>query len=96
MNLNSVPEAFSSRLRIAIISSLYCGERDFAELKRITGATDGNLSVQLSKLCDFGYTETRRTIQNKKSHTVCRITESGKSTFEEYVNMLKCLSEAAR
>ena len=50
MELNNIPEAFQTKLRLMIISALVTGSKSFNELKSITGASDGNISVQLSKL----------------------------------------------
>ena len=50
MEINSIPEAFQTKLRLAIISALITGSKTFKELKIITSASDGNLGAQLSKL----------------------------------------------
>ena len=45
-----------SPLRLAIISFLVTnGQSDFKELKEVTKATSGNLSVQLKKLEEASY-----------------------------------------
>lgn len=88
MDLNSIPEAFQTKLRLMIISTLCTGERSFKELKEITGATDGNLSVQISKLEEFGYLTISKEFVGKKTRTTCRISKAGYESFLGYVQML--------
>lgn len=88
MEINSIPDIFQSKLRIAIIAGLMTGEKTFTELKEITGATDGNLSVQISKMEDSGYIEVYKDFFNKKPRTRYNLTEKGKSEFIDYVNTL--------
>ena len=54
-----------------------------------TGATAGNLSVQIDKLSAAGYIEVEKTFKGKKPCTVCRITSTGLKAFEDYVDALK-------
>ena len=62
---------------------------DFVYLKEKTGATAGNLSVQLDKLSTADYIEIEKTYKGKRPLTVCRITKIGIKAFEEYVNTLQ-------
>ena len=79
-----------SELRLAVMSVLICMEQaDFVYLRKETGATAGNLSVQLDKLSQAGYIEVEKTFDGKKPHTICRITEKGRQAFEDYVGALK-------
>jgi DNA-binding PadR family transcriptional regulator len=64
-------------------------EADFAYLKTETGATSGNLSVQLDKLNEAGYIEVKKTFQGKMPRTLCKITPKGIEAFGIYVNNLK-------
>ena len=88
MNYNSIPDALQTKVRIAIISALYNGEKDFNTLKKILELTDGNLSIQVSKLEECEYVEVERKIEGKKRRTIYRLTQKGKSVFKEYVEML--------
>ena len=54
-----------------------------------TGATAGNLSVQIDKLSAARYVEVTKTFRGKKPCTLCRITPLGVQAFEEYVEALK-------
>ena len=88
MKFDSIPEAFKTKLRVAIMAALYNGPKDFNTLKQVTSATDGNLSVQLSKLEELGYVTSMKTIVNKKSHTEYCATDIGRNNFYEYVEFL--------
>jgi DNA-binding MarR family transcriptional regulator len=79
-----------SELRLAVMSVLLSVESaDFVFLREQTGATAGNLSVQIDKLQQAGYISVEKGFQGKKPRTTCTITEQGISAFEEYVAALK-------
>ena len=79
-----------SELRLAIMSILIgVEEADFVFLKEQTGATAGNLSVQLDKLSEAGYITVYKGYKGKKPCTTCSITDSGQAAFAEYVDALK-------
>ena len=79
-----------SQLRLAIMSILMTVEEaDFVYLKEKTEATSGNLSVQLEKLQTAEYIDIEKTFAGKRPRTICRITQSGRDAFEEYVKALR-------
>lgn len=79
-----------SQLRLAIMSLLISVEEaDFVYIKEKTGATAGNLSVQLDKLNEAGYIEIRKFINGKRPKTVCKITPGGIEAFDTYVKTLQ-------
>jgi DNA-binding transcriptional ArsR family regulator len=79
-----------SQLRLAIISLLMnYEEANFIFIREKTRATDGNLSVQLSKLKAAGYIEVKRKIKSNYSETICKMTPAGIKAFEQYVNNMK-------
>lgn len=79
-----------SELRLAVMSVLVnLEEADFVYLREATGATAGNLSVQLDKLSAAGYISVEKTFEAKKPRTICRITAKGLNAFEIYVEALK-------
>ena len=79
-----------SELRLAVMSLLLeVDEADFVYLKKQTGATAGNLSVQLEKLSAAGYIEVEKIFKGKKPCTLCRMTDKGREAFEAYVEALK-------
>ncbi len=79
-----------SELRLAVVSLLInVEEADFVYIKEQTGATAGNLSVQLDKLSQAGYIEMEKSFNGKKPRTTCRLTQQGLRAFEAYVEALK-------
>jgi len=79
-----------AELRLAVMSLLIStDEAEFPYIKEQTGATSGNLSVQIDKLSAAGYIEVEKTFKGKKPCTICRITPKGMEAFEEYVEALK-------
>lgn len=62
---------------------------DFVFLRKQTGATAGNLSVQIDKLQRAGYIEVEKTYRGKLPCTICRMTDTGREAFAEYVDTLK-------
>ena len=83
-----------SELRLAVVSILVGVESaDFVFLREQTGASAGNLSVQIDKLQKAGYITVEKGFKGKMPCTTCRITEQGISAFEEYVESLKSYIE---
>lgn len=79
-----------SELRLAVMSILIGVEQaDFVYLREQTGATAGNLSVQLDKLSKAGYIEIEKTFRGKVPCTICRITDTGRDAFAAYVDALR-------
>ncbi|HZG99688.1 MAG TPA: transcriptional regulator [Flavisolibacter sp.] len=79
-----------SQLRLAIMSLLIgVKEAEFTFIKEKTGATAGNLSVQVQKLKDAGYIEVIKQFKDNYPQTICKITEQGINAFEQYVKDLQ-------
>lgn len=79
-----------SQLRLAIMTLLFSvDEAEFTYIKEKTNATAGNISVQLDKLQAAGYIEIRKEFVGKKTRTSCRMTETGRAAYEEYIDNLK-------
>ena len=79
-----------SELRLAVVSLLISVEEaEFPYIKEQTGATAGNLSVQLDKLSTAGYINVEKTFKGKKPCTLCCMTDKGRKAFEAYVEALK-------
>lgn len=79
-----------SELRLAVISLLAgVDEADFTYLKEQTGATSGNLSVQIDKLSEAGYISVEKGFKGKMPRTTCRITPVGTEAFRSYIKALK-------
>lgn len=79
-----------SELRLAVMSILVSVEQaDFVFLRNRTGATAGNLSVQIDKLQKAEYIAVEKGFNGKKPCTTCRITERGRAAFAEYVEAIR-------
>ncbi|MBR6632662.1 MAG: transcriptional regulator [Alistipes sp.] len=79
-----------SELRLAVVSILIgVEEADFVYIRTETGATAGNLSVQIDKLQKAGYIEVEKGFKGKMPRTICRITDKGREAFREYVETLR-------
>lgn len=85
------------RMRLAILSAL--AGRDavpFAELKTITGATDGNLSVHARRLEEAGYLTCTKSFAGRVPRTEYRITVAGRRGLTEYLNHMEALIKQVR
>jgi DNA-binding transcriptional ArsR family regulator len=79
-----------NQLRLAVVSLLIAvDEADFTYLLERTGATRGNLSVQLTKLKEAGYLEIIKGYKDNYPNTRCRLTKAGIKAFERYVKAIK-------
>lgn len=79
-----------SELRLAVMSVLVnLEEADFVYLREATGATAGNLSVQLDKLAEAGYITIEKGFKGKKPQTLCRIAPTGLKAFSDYVEAIR-------
>ena len=88
--LKELDPLLHSQLRLAIVSILIgVQEADFVYIKGQTGASAGNLSVQVDKLQKAGYISVEKTFQGKMPRTVLMITDTGREAFAQYVDALK-------
>jgi DNA-binding MarR family transcriptional regulator len=86
-----------SQLRLAVISLLMGTESaEFTYLREQTGATAGNLSIQITKLKEAGYIEVEKKFRNNYPQTICSVTVLGREKFSEYVRDLKAYLEAGK
>jgi DNA-binding MarR family transcriptional regulator len=78
-----------SRIRLAVLSILASvKEANFTYLKDAVGTTDGNLSVNITKLEEAGYIAVKKTFRGKKPLTSCTVTTKGKKAFSQYLKAL--------
>lgn len=91
MDIDSIPEAFQSKIRLAILAALITGDRSFNEIKKVTKATDGNLGIHLGKLEEMKYLSVTKDFVAKKPRTTYSLTDTGKAEFKEYVRLLESL-----
>ncbi len=62
---------------------------DFKELKGLTQANPGNVSIQLNKLEEAGYLTVTKGFKNNYQHTSVELTDHGLDAFEQYVEALR-------
>jgi DNA-binding transcriptional ArsR family regulator len=90
MEFKELDPILHSQLRLAAISLLISvKEAEFTFIKEKTGATAGNLSVQLNKLKEAGYIEITKQFKDNYPQTLCKITPAGIEAFEQYVKALQ-------
>jgi len=85
------------RTRLAVLAALAASETlAFNDLKHITGATDGNLSVHARRLEDAGYVHCEKTFSGRTPRTEYRLTAVGRRALEKYLDHMDALIRATR
>ena len=79
------------RARLSVLTSLITNPKGltFNELKQLCSLTDGNLSRHLSVLEEDGMVEMLKGQDGNRPQTVCRITQSGRLRYLEYLETLE-------
>jgi len=80
------------RLRImAALNALPPGAAglEFARLKKLTGATDGNLGAHIETLARAGYVTIDKAFVGKKPQTTVTATATGRGAFARHVASLQ-------
>ena len=79
-----------NQLRLSIMSLLIGVEQaEFNFLLEKTGATRGNLSVQINKLKEGDYIDVKKRFRKNYPLTTCKVTPKGIDAFEKYVEALQ-------
>ncbi|NQV38700.1 MAG: transcriptional regulator [Candidatus Marinimicrobia bacterium] len=87
-----IDDLIHSRIRLSIIALLAsCEEASFVFIRKKTGATDGNLSVQLRKLEEASLITVKKEFIKRKPVSTYSITEKGRNAFQEYVKRIESL-----
>ena len=82
--------------RLMILTILRTVEAvDFLYLQNETSLTKGNLSSHLTRLEEAGYISIEKTYRGKIPLTLCRLTEAGRTAFDEYRRQLRQFVERA-
>ena len=69
---------------------------EFARLKKLTGATDGNLGAHIETLSKAGYVAVEKAFVGKKPQTTGTATTTGRAAFARHVAMLQEIIAASR
>lgn len=93
-----IDDVIHQPLRLRIMAALYA-ERDaepleFARLKAITQATDGNLGSHLTTLERAAYVEIVKDHVGKRSRTRVSISPAGRKAFRRHVDYLREVVES--
>ena len=87
---NDLDPLLHQQLRLSVMSLLMnVKEADFTYIREKTGATAGNLSVQINKLAEAEYIQVKKSFKENYPLTTCTITSNGRIAFEEYVTSLQ-------
>lgn len=85
------------RTRLGILSALVVNRSlSFKELKRLLGATDGNLSVHARKLEEAGYVTCLKSFAGRLPKTEYRLTGPGRRALERYLDHMETLIRMTR
>ena len=87
---NDLNPLLHQQLRLSVMSLLMnVKEADFTYIREKTGATAGNLSVQINKLAEAEYIQVKKSFKENYPLTTCTITSNGRIAFEEDVTSLQ-------
>ena len=77
-------------IRLKILSFLFTVESaSFKKLMEVSGATKGNISVQIKRLEDAGCLKIKKKFEGNYPLTLCNITSKGRKSFELFFISLK-------
>jgi DNA-binding transcriptional ArsR family regulator len=78
------------RARLGVLTSLAAHPKGlaFADLKRLCGLTDGNLSRHLAVLQEAGLVDVVKGYERNRPQSLCRITADGRRRFLDYLAVL--------
>ena len=82
------------RLRImAALTAPGCDTQglEFARLKKLTGATDGNLGAHLDHLARAGYVEAAKAFVARRPRTTVKASPAGRAAFARHVAFLQAI-----
>ncbi len=93
----ALDQLIHERVRLGIVSALAVNDAlTFPDLKRLLGATDGNLSVHARKLEDAGYVSCTKGYDGRVPRTEFRLTAAGRTALERYLDHMEALIRATR
>ncbi len=91
--LAELDEIIHQPLRLKIMAALNAlpavAGLEFVRLKKLTGATDGNLGAHIDTLARAGYVAVDKAFVGKKPQTTVTATAAGRAAFARYVANLQ-------
>ncbi len=88
----ALDEVIHQPVRLRIMAALSASEGeglDFAHLKKLTGATDGNLGAHIDHLTRAGYVEATKAFVGRRPRTTVTATAAGRAAFARHVAFLR-------
>lgn len=79
------------KARLGVLTSLMAHPKGlvFADLKRLCGLTDGNLSRHLQVLEEARLIAIEKGYEGNRPQTICRITAKGRQRYLDYLKVLE-------
>jgi len=96
---DKIDRVIHEKARLSIVASLAAHPDGllFNDLKDLCALTDGNLSRHLTVLQEAGLVDQKKSFQNNRPQTTCKLTASGRKRFAEYVTELeRVVSDAVK
>jgi DNA-binding MarR family transcriptional regulator len=91
--MTELDEVIHQRLRLQIMAALNARPSgaglEFSRLKKLTGATDGNLGAHIETLSKAGYVAIEKAFVGKKPQSTIAATAAGRSAFARHVASLQ-------
>jgi DNA-binding MarR family transcriptional regulator len=92
--MNAPDEIIHQPLRLRLMAALTAlsqGEEslDFSSLKKLTGATDGNLGAHIDTLERAGYVTVEKIFVNRRPRTLVKASTAGRKAFSAHVAFLR-------
>ena len=85
------------RVRLGIVSALAVNDSlTFAELKKLLGTTDGNVSVHARKLEEADYLVCTKSFEGRVPRTEYKLTPTGRAALDKYLKHMEALIRAMR
>ncbi|MFZ0212463.1 MAG: transcriptional regulator [Candidatus Acidiferrales bacterium] len=93
----SLDRLIHERTRLGIVSALAVNATlSFNELKKLVGASDGNLSVHARKLEDAGYIACAKSFAGRMPKTEYRLMPAGRKALQHYLDHMEALIRVTR
>jgi DNA-binding transcriptional ArsR family regulator len=94
---SNLDRVIHERMRLGIVSALAASDTlSFAELKRILGTSDGNLSVHARKLEEVGYITCVKRFEGRVPRTDYKLAPAGKRALSRYLDHMAALVAAMK
>ena len=94
--MSAPDETIHQQLRLRIMAALAALEPadeglDFTRIKKLTGASDGNLGAHIDTLARAGYVEVDKAFVARRPKTTVKASAAGRRAFAEHVAFLRSI-----